>query len=116
MAITQRGPRGGVAFWTAVVATMAVGAALVRWLPAHEGRPHRTPLPVWIKTPAVAAVIGGLIEIKHLLGGFTTYSSYAFQSLELVEHGRAAAALAYVVATNVLAIGAAWAGLRLFVA
>ncbi|NBT12683.1 MAG: fluoride efflux transporter CrcB [Planctomycetia bacterium] len=59
---------------------------------------------------------GGLeaILLVGLLGGFTTYSSYAFQSLELFEHGRPAAAIGYVVATNVLAIGAAWAGLRLF--
>ena len=61
---------------------------------------------------------GGLetILLGGLLGGFTTYSSYAFQSLELFEHGRAGTALAYIVATNVLAIGAAWAGLRLFAA
>lgn len=72
MAIAQRGPTGGAAFWTATVATIAIGAVLVWRLPDREARPHRTPLPVWIKTPAVAAVIGGLIEIKHLLGGFTT--------------------------------------------
>jgi fluoride exporter len=61
---------------------------------------------------------GGLetILLVGLLGGFTTYSSYAFQSLELFEQGRAGTALAYIVATNVLAIGAAWAGLRLFAA
>ncbi|MEI6241052.1 MAG: CrcB family protein [Planctomycetia bacterium] len=59
---------------------------------------------------------GGLetILLVGLFGGFTTYSSYAFQSLELFEHGRTAAALGYIVATNVLAIGAAWAGVRLF--
>lgn len=72
MAIAQNGPAGGAAFWTAAAVTMVIGAVLVRSLPARPGRPHRTPLPVWIKTPAVAAVISGLIEIKHLLGGFTT--------------------------------------------
>jgi hypothetical protein len=72
MAITQSGPTGDLPFWTAAAATMAIGAVLVRRLPDRTGRPHRTPLPVWIKTPAVAAVVGGLIEIKHLLGGFTT--------------------------------------------
>jgi len=49
-----------------------------------------------------------------LLGGFTTYSSFAFQAVELLERGRAAAAGGYVVATNVLAIVAAWAGMRAF--
>ncbi len=54
------------------------------------------------------------ILLVGLLGGFTTYSSYAFQSVELAEHGRLAAAAAYVVATNACALAAVWAGLRLF--
>ena len=53
------------------------------------------------------------ILLVGLLGGFTTYSSFAFQSVELLEQGRSAAAFAYVAATNVAAIAAAWAGLRL---
>jgi CrcB protein len=48
-----------------------------------------------------------------LLGGFTTFSTFAFQSLEMLEAGRIAAAAAYVVATNVAAIAAVWGGLRL---
>jgi CrcB protein len=47
-----------------------------------------------------------------LLGGFTTYSSYAFQALELLAAGRASAGLAYVIATNLVAIAAVWAGLK----
>jgi len=53
------------------------------------------------------------ILLVGLLGGFTTYSSFAFQSVELLEQGRSAAALAYVAATNVAAIAAVWAGMRL---
>jgi fluoride exporter len=53
------------------------------------------------------------ILLVGLLGGFTTYSSFAFQSAEMAESGSVAAALAYVVATNGLAIAAVWAGLRL---
>ncbi|MFM1902827.1 MAG: fluoride efflux transporter CrcB [Planctomycetota bacterium] len=49
-----------------------------------------------------------------LLGGFTTYSSFAFQTVELAQNGRAVAAAAYVAATTALAVGAAWLGLRLF--
>lgn len=55
-----------------------------------------------------------VILLVGLLGGFTTYSSFAFQSVEMLTHGRTAAALAYVVATNVAALAAAWAGLRTF--
>jgi CrcB protein len=48
-----------------------------------------------------------------LLGGFTTYSSFAFQSFELLENGRPLAGLVFIVGTNVAALAAVWAGLRL---
>ncbi|NDC63742.1 MAG: CrcB family protein [Planctomycetia bacterium] len=53
------------------------------------------------------------IVLVGLLGGFTTYSSFAFQSFELLETGRPLAAVVFILGTNVLAIAAAWAGLRL---
>lgn len=53
------------------------------------------------------------ILLVGLLGGFTTYSSFAFQSVELMESGRPLAAAGYVVATNGMALVAVWAGLRL---
>jgi len=53
------------------------------------------------------------ILLLGVLGGFTTYSSYAFQTVELVEGGRGAQAFAYVMATNLAAFAAVWAGLRL---
>lgn len=53
------------------------------------------------------------ILLVGLLGGFTTYSSFAFQTTEMLQHGRLSAAAAYVVATNVAGIAAVWAGLRL---
>lgn len=55
-----------------------------------------------------------VIVLVGLLGGFTTYSSFAFQATEMVAHGRTAAALGYVAATNVAALAAVWAGLRIF--
>jgi fluoride exporter len=55
-----------------------------------------------------------VILLVGLLGGFTTYSSYAFQSTEMLVHGRLATALGYVLITNVLGMAAVWAGLRLF--
>jgi hypothetical protein len=65
-------PTGPAAFWTAIAATMVAGVALVRKLPHRSEPHHRTPLPVWIKAPAIAAVICGLLAIKQQLGGFTT--------------------------------------------
>ncbi|MFM7109473.1 MAG: fluoride efflux transporter FluC [Planctomycetaceae bacterium] len=55
-----------------------------------------------------------VILLVGLLGGFTTYSSFAFQAVEMLAHGRTTAALAYVVATNVASLAAVWAGLRTF--
>jgi CrcB protein len=58
-------------------------------------------------TPAIETLL-----LVGLLGGFTTYSSFAFQSLELAQSGRMVPAVAYVAATNACAVLAAWAGLR----
>ena len=48
-----------------------------------------------------------------LLGGFTTFSSYAFESLALFESGERLAAITNVVLSNVLGILAAWGGFAL---
>jgi len=53
------------------------------------------------------------IVLVGLLGGFTTYSTFAFQAVELAGHGHTWGAVGYVAATNVLALLAVWAGLRL---
>ena len=53
------------------------------------------------------------VLLVGLLGGFTSYSSFAFQSVALLESGRAAAALSYMAVTNVAGLVAVWAGLRL---
>lgn len=54
-----------------------------------------------------------VVLLVGLLGGFTTYSSFAFQSAEMLSNGRPVVALAYLVATNALGLVAVWAGLRL---
>ena len=53
-----------------------------------------------ILSPAQETVI-----LVGLLGGFTTYSSFAFQSAEMLASGRGVAALAYVVGTNLAGVG-----------
>jgi CrcB protein len=68
----------------------------------------------WARARGLVSPQQEAILLVGLLGGFTTYSSFAFQTVELLSGGRAAAALAYVVATNVAALGAVWLGLRLF--
>lgn len=48
-----------------------------------------------------------------LLGGFTTFSSFACQTVEMWEGGRPGAALVYGLASNLLGFLAVWIGLRL---
>ena len=52
------------------------------------------------------------VLLVGLLGGFTTYSSFAFQSAEMLASGRFLTACGYVAATNLLGILAVWAGLK----
>ena len=47
-----------------------------------------------------------------LLGGFTTYSAFATQSVLLAEEGRLGAAFAYTGASVLLGLCAAWLGVR----
>lgn len=53
------------------------------------------------------------ILLVGLLGGFTTFSSYAFQAVELWESGRPGLAVAPVVVSNLLAFVAVWGGLKM---
>jgi CrcB protein len=69
-----------------------------------------------------ARIDQGLIEggVGHehrkagLLGGFTTYASFALQSAEMLATGRVVTALGYVAATVLMGLAAVWAGLRTF--
>jgi len=54
-----------------------------------------------------------MILLVGLLGGFTTFSSYAFQAVELWQSGRPGLAMSYVVASNLLGFAAVWGGLKL---
>ena len=53
------------------------------------------------------------ILLVGVLGGFTTFSSYAFQAVEMWESGRHGAAVASVLTSNLLGFVAVWAGIRL---
>lgn len=48
-----------------------------------------------------------------LLGGFTTFSTYAFETLGLLAEGRMGLALVNVGASNVLGLVGVWIGYRL---
>ena len=48
--------------------------------------------------------------VVGLCGGFTTFSSYSLQTLELLRGGEVPAALAYMAGSAVLCLLAVWAG------
>ena len=55
-----------------------------------------------------------VVLLVGLIGGFTTYASFAFQATEMLASGRIVSAIAYMVTTNALGVAAVWAGLRTF--
>ena len=65
-------PRTDVSFWTVCAITLVVAATLHRMTPHREEPGHRTPLPVYIKAPIVAAVVVAIVLLKELLRGFMT--------------------------------------------
>jgi len=49
-----------------------VGVILFQKQKYKSGVRYKTPLPVYIKAPAIAGVVAGLMVIKRLMGGFCT--------------------------------------------
>lgn len=75
----------------------AVGGLLIGWVAASP----------WASLPVRLVVMSGV------LGGFTTFSTFSLEVVTMLERGRAMTAAAYVVASVVLAVGGAAAGLAL---
>nr|WP_155073512.1 CrcB family protein [Streptomyces taklimakanensis] len=90
-------PAGPGGFPWAVLVVNAVGSALIgalMVLVSERGRGHRLARPF----------LG-----TGVLGGFTTYSTYALDTVGMVERGQVATALAHLGGTFVAALGAVWA-------
>lgn len=45
-----------------------------------------------------------------ILGGFTTFSAFSAQTMQLFQHGKAGVALAYVIASVVVCVCGCWIG------
>ena len=54
-----------------------------------------------------------LFLFTGVLGGFTTYSTFGLEAVQLMRRGDWGVAMAYVVASIVLGLAAVWIGLRL---
>ncbi|MER6995170.1 CrcB family protein [Streptomyces sp. NPDC000410] len=89
-------------FWPSVWGTFAVnvvGCALIGVLMVLVSERHV------VTRPLVRPFLG-----VGVLGGFTTFSTYALDIAGLLERQQAATALAYAAATVVGALGAVWLG------
>lgn len=89
-------PVGGAPLGTLLVnglGCLAIGV-LFEWFEAHQ----------WLSAEVRTGVVAGL------LGGFTTFSAFGLELLELVQEGRVLAGVGYAVGSVVLALGAAALG------
>jgi CrcB protein len=67
----------------------------------------------FIAERAVADPAYRLLLVVGFLGGYTTFSSYAFETVSLVESDRWARAGTYILASNGLSLVACFAGMHL---
>jgi CrcB protein len=87
-------PPGGfpwATFWTNVVGCAVIGVFMV------------VITDVWVAHRLVRPFFG-----TGVLGGFTTFSTYAVDIQKLVDHGRPGTGLAYLAATLLAALTAVW--------
>ncbi|GAA1245466.1 hypothetical protein GCM10009609_06060 [Pseudonocardia aurantiaca] len=115
----------------AAVAVGGVLGALARW-GAEVAVPHAPgtfPLATFLVNVLGCLLIGALLvtitEVRQahplvrpflitgVLGGFTTFSTYAVDAQELLQGGHLATAGVYLVGTLVAALAATWLGIRL---
>ena len=69
---------------------------------------------VLVEASALKLNIGGELRaflVVGVLGGFTTFSSFSFEVVLLLERHQTAAAAIYVLSSVVLSVGALFAGL-----
>jgi CrcB protein len=95
-----------------------------RWMPAF-GLPLGT-MTVNILGCLAIGYVGGLLELRHsfdagmalfliagVLGGFTTFSAYAFEALTLSQNGMFMKAVSVILLQVVFGLAAAWLGFQL---
>ncbi len=59
----------------------------------------------------VADPVWRLLLVTGFLGGYTTFSAFAFETVELLQDGRFGRAALYVLGSNLLGLLACWGGM-----
>jgi fluoride exporter len=59
----------------------------------------------------VADPVWRLVLVVGFLGGYTTFSSYSFEAINLFEQGQTARALSYIVGSNLLGLVGCYLGI-----
>lgn len=111
----------GIGGFIGSIARYSTGVLVERIFDTHVF-PHAT-LIVNVVGCLVIGLLGGLVEdmpvtshalqlflIVGLLGGFTTYSAFGYQTISLAQEGRVAFSLLNVCAHLALGLGAVWIG------
>jgi CrcB protein len=113
--------------YAAAIVACGVGAAS-RYALAEARRPHQVPWPTLVANVVGSVVLGAAAAAVHsgapdwvfivlgagLAGGITTFSSLALDAVTLWGNARRSAAVAYLAATLVLGVTAAWLGWALW--
>ena len=61
-----------IVFWSSCAAILALSLVIQKFMPPRDEPSQRTPAPLWVKLPTIAAVVFCLILMKKQLGGFIT--------------------------------------------
>ncbi len=94
-----------------VVGCLLIGVAL-GILARPIGDALAMPSDVTSASPTAAREAWRLFLVTGILGGFTTFSAFGFETLRMIQAGSIALAIAYVLASvlaGVLAVGVGWA-------
>ena len=95
--LSQILPRALGGFPWATLLTNTLGALLIGFLAGYMAQ----------RTGLHAFWVAGV------LGGFTTFSAFSIETLDLLQQARTGLALGYVGLTLLLGLGACWAGLKI---
>ena len=107
-----------------IVAAGSAFGGILRYLVALLGRSHPAPLPYWtlgvnvigsflIGLGAVAlsgSERGRLLWLTGFCGGFTTFSAFSLETLELLQGSGRGWGIANIILNLLLSIGACWGG------